>query len=351
MRRQSLTGLGPDEVGALVGSTSAEVEAIRADTGGNPLLVTHMSVVCRAAIAAGVAGAARRVARRRVAGRARSGGDVRLRVRRRSFGGRPRRTAAARSRVPGSSRCRRARRRSPVSARVVHVRACPVPVPRYGALSLRGDSSSTHERPPRWPRRSTTSESSERARQACLALPLGDGGRSSWPPPPSTPSTATPTTRRSPTTGGPRCGPLLDPPDPAVTLDVRIAAALHHRGDPEGLPMLLDAARRAETWATRMRSVRAATAIPQFGAVGFVDPMPEGRASPRPRWLRSGRKPSPAPRPLADGPRLALAVPQRRRGARLAARPRRSLVISTIRRSSARAAQRAPPVEPSKSHR
>ena len=36
----------------------------------------------------------------------------------------------------------------------------------------------------------------------------------------------------------------IDPPDPATVLDltVRTGAALHHRGDPEGLPLLLDAA-------------------------------------------------------------------------------------------------------------
>jgi DNA-binding SARP family transcriptional activator len=73
---------------------------------------------------------------------------------------------------------------------------------------------------------------------------------------------------------------LLDPPasETILDLDVRIGAALHHRGDPTGLPMLLDAARRAATAADTAALVRAATAIPQFGAVGFIDPMPEGRA-------------------------------------------------------------------------
>ena len=73
---------------------------------------------------------------------------------------------------------------------------------------------------------------------------------------------------------------LIEPSDPAVTLDleVGIAAARHHRGDPEGLPLLLDAARRADARGDRHALVRAATAIPQFGAVGFLDPMAEGRA-------------------------------------------------------------------------
>jgi AAA ATPase domain/Bacterial regulatory proteins, luxR family len=72
----------------------------------------------------------------------------------------------------------------------------------------------------------------------------------------------------------------LTPPAPAVVADltIRVGAALHHRGDPEGLPLLLDAARRAEQTGDTTSLVRAAVAIPQFGAVGFVDPMPEGRA-------------------------------------------------------------------------
>jgi hypothetical protein len=73
---------------------------------------------------------------------------------------------------------------------------------------------------------------------------------------------------------------LIEPPDPSVTLDleVRVAAARHHRGDADGLPILLDAARRAAAGGDGGALVRAATAIPQFGAVGFIDPMPEGRA-------------------------------------------------------------------------
>ena len=76
---------------------------------------------------------------------------------------------------------------------------------------------------------------------------------------------------------------------------MRVAAALHHRGDPDGLPMLLDAARRADaTRATRHALVRAATAIPQFGAVGFVDPMPEGRAMTEAALAVARDEPSPA---------------------------------------------------------
>ena len=77
---------------------------------------------------------------------------------------------------------------------------------------------------------------SERARHACLALPLGDAREAIElvAAPPGTPSTAYAYDeaiahyRR-----GLDAARLLDPPDAAVTLDltVRIAAALHHRGD------------------------------------------------------------------------------------------------------------------------
>ena len=42
VRRLPLLGLGPDEVGQLVGATGEEAEAISVETGGNPLLATHM---------------------------------------------------------------------------------------------------------------------------------------------------------------------------------------------------------------------------------------------------------------------------------------------------------------------
>ena len=87
----------------------------------------------------------------------------------------------------------------------------------------------------------------------------------------------------------------LDPPEPGLTLDltIRIGAALHHRGDPEGLPLLLDAARKASAVGDSAALVRAATAIPQFGAVGFVDPMPEGRAVTEAALDALGDEPSP----------------------------------------------------------
>lgn len=124
---------------------------------------------------------------------------------------------------------------------------------------------------------------SERARHACLAVPLVDARMAV--------ELALAAARRDEASfaydeavghyrRGLEAARLLKPPDPAVELDldVRIGAALHHQGDPRGLPLLLEVARRAHETGNDASLVRAATAIPQFGAVGFVDPMPEGRA-------------------------------------------------------------------------
>ena len=69
---------------------------------------------------------------------------------------------------------------------------------------------------------------------------------------------------------GVAAAPLLDPPDPRVSLDltVRLAAALHHNGDPQGLPMLLDAAQRARQEADEAALVRIATSFSHFGSAG-----------------------------------------------------------------------------------
>ena len=124
---------------------------------------------------------------------------------------------------------------------------------------------------------------SERARHACLAVPVADA---------RTAVTLALAAAQSDEAAfaydeavshyrrGLGAARFLEPPDPVLELDlhVRIGAALHHQGDPQGLPLLLDAARKAHEAGNRASLVRAATAIPQFGAVGFVDPMPEGRA-------------------------------------------------------------------------
>ena len=90
--------------------------------------------------------------------------------------------------------------------------------------------------------------------------------------------------------------------------------------------MLLDAARRAQRAGDAAALVRAATAIPQFGAVGFVDPMPEGRVVTEAALAALGDEPERRAGPPARRPRLALAVPRRRRGA--ASWPRRAEAIA-----------------------
>ncbi len=123
----------------------------------------------------------------------------------------------------------------------------------------------------------------ERARHACLALPVGDA------------ELAVALSRQAARRDEQAyaydeavahyrraldAARTLDPPDPGKVLDltIRAGAALHHRGDPRGLPMLLDAAERASDQGDTDALVRAATAIPQFGAVGFVDPNLQARA-------------------------------------------------------------------------
>ena len=300
VRRQSLTGLGSDEVGALVGSTSAEAEVIRADTGGNPLLVTHMSSY--AGQRSLPAWLVRRDAllddeSRAVLDQAATFGS--------EFDA-DRLAAAHGAPLLRVLECLEA---ADAAGLVV---AHPSRIGwftfvhalfrshRYGALSLRrrlelhARAAAALATP-----LDDARVQSERARHACLALPLGDARQAI--------ELARAAAQHAEHSygydeaiahyrRGLDAARLLDPPDAAVTLDltVRIAAALHHRGDRDGLPMLLDAARRARDVGDKEALVRAAAAIPQFGAVGFVDPMPEGRAITEAALAALGPEPSPA---------------------------------------------------------
>ena len=91
---------------------------------------------------------------------------------------------------------------------------------------------------------------SERARHACLAVPIGDARlavdlsrEAAHEAEHPTPTTKLPTHYRR----GLDAARSLDPPDRRATLDltVRLGAVLHRLGDPHGLPMLLHAAQRA----------------------------------------------------------------------------------------------------------
>ena len=177
VRRQSLPGLGPDEVErARRLDRRPRPQVIRAETGGNPLLVTHMS--SDAGQRSLPAWLVRRDALLDDESRAvlDHGGDVRLGVRRRSAGGRARRAAAASSRV-ARKQLRRPVSSSPTrlgSARFAFVHAL-FRSHRYGALPLRrrlelhARAAAALATPPDDDR-----VQSERARHACLALPLGD---------------------------------------------------------------------------------------------------------------------------------------------------------------------------------
>ena len=300
VRRLSLSGLDPAEVGELVGSTPDEAKAIRADTGGNPLLVTHMSSY--AGQRSLPAWLVRRDAllddeSRAVLDQAATFGS--------EFDA-DRLAAAHGAPLLRVLECLEAADAAgliaPHPSRIgwftfVHAlfRAH-----RYGALPLRrrlelhARAAAALATP-----LDDARVQSERARHSCLALPLGDAKQAI-----ELARAAAQHAEQSYAYDeaiahyrrGLDAARLLDSPDVTVTLDltVCIAAALHHRGDPEGLPMLLDAARRARDAGDKDALVRAAAAIPQFGAVGFVDPMPEGRAVTEAALAALGPEPSPA---------------------------------------------------------
>ena len=284
VRRLLLYGLRPDEVGLLVGATGEEAEAISVETGGNPLLATHMGsdpghrtlpgwllrrdallddesrAVLDMAATFGVEFDADRLAA--------AHGAPLLRVLELLES-----AEAAGLVVPHPARL----------ARFTFVHAL-FRAHRYDELPLRrrlelhARAAAALATP-----QADDRVQSERARHACLALPLGDareavelvraaGQRAEQA---HAYDEAVTHYRR-----GIDAARFLEPVDPDAILDltVRIGAALHHRGDPDGLPMLLDAAQQARETGNAGALVRAAMAIPQFGAMGFVGPMPEGRA-------------------------------------------------------------------------
>jgi class 3 adenylate cyclase/DNA-binding CsgD family transcriptional regulator len=121
---------------------------------------------------------------------------------------------------------------------------------------------------------------SERARHACLAVPVGDA------------ASAVELAREAgheaehayaydEAVGHYRraleASRSLDPPERGVTLDlrVRLAAALHRAGEPDGLPMLLDAGRRARDEGDDAALIRASISLSHLGATSaylYPDP-------------------------------------------------------------------------------
>jgi DNA-binding CsgD family transcriptional regulator len=121
---------------------------------------------------------------------------------------------------------------------------------------------------------------SERARHACLAVPVGDAG-SAVELARDAGHGAEHAYAYDEAAGHYRraleASRSLDPTDLSVMLDlrVRLAAALHRGGDPAGLPMLLDAARRARNDGDGAALVRAAISMSHLGATsvyGRPDP-------------------------------------------------------------------------------
>jgi DNA-binding CsgD family transcriptional regulator len=88
----------------------------------------------------------------------------------------------------------------------------------------------------------------------------------------------------------------LDPPDRHVLLDLtaRMGAALNYRGDPRGLPMLRGAARRARAEGDDDALVLAATSITQFGLLSALEPPVEGREITEAALAVVGEEPSAA---------------------------------------------------------
>ena len=297
--RLTLQGLDRNEVGELVGATDEQAAAIVLDTGGNPLLVTHMtSNVERGSLPVWLV---RRDAllddeARAVLDLAAAFGsafDADLLA---AAHGAPlldvleslEAAEAAGLIVPHRGR----------AAQFGFVHAL-FRAHRYDALPLRRRLE-LHARVATalGTRAGDDRLLSEQARHACLALPLGDAATAvqlaldaaQYAERAYAYDEAVVHYRR-----GLEATRFLEPPDPAVALDltIRIAASLHHRGDREGLPMLLDAARQARRAGDHRALVQAATAIPQFGAVGFVDPMPEGRVVTEAALAALGDDPSP----------------------------------------------------------
>jgi DNA-binding CsgD family transcriptional regulator len=301
VRRLPLRGLDRDELGQLLKTASPEeAEAIRAETGGNPLLATHMGVdpgqrslpgwlIRRDAMLDDESRAVLDLA-------ATFGSDFDV-DRLAAAHGAPLLTVlesletaeAAGLVAPHPAR---GRRFTFVHALFRSHRYAALPLRRR--LELHRLAATALSAPP-----DSDRVRSERARHACLALPLGDAREAI--------ELVRASARRAERAyaydeaitqyrRGIEATRFLDPPDPAVTRDltVRVAAALHHRGDRAGLPMLLDAARNARDAGDTDALVKAAVAIPQFGAVGFVDSMPEGRAITEAALAALGPEPSPA---------------------------------------------------------
>ena len=280
--RVRLDGLDSGDVADMIGGSTVDAEAIVADTGGNPLLITHMP-------ADGLSASLAVMLSRRdelLDDETRTLLDVAA-----TFGSDF--DAELLATAVGSSLMR-------VLESLEHAEAAGLVLPlperrtqfrfvhalfrshRYEALTQRrrlevhaAAAAALASRT--WDDRAL----SERARHACLGVPVGDA------------RTAVDLARdaahraehayaydeaASHYRRGLEAARWLDPSDAEAVLDlvVRLAAALHHHGNRQGLPMLYDAANRARDEGNDAALVRVALSFSHFGAsAATADPVPE----------------------------------------------------------------------------
>ena len=140
---------------------------------------------------------------------------------------------------------------------------------------------------------------SEQARHACLAVPLIDARRAV-----ELARAAGDAAERayaydeaaSHYQRGLEAAQSLEPPDPRMSLDltVRLAAAVHHSDDPRGPAMLIDAADRARREGDTAALARVATSFTRFGTSGaFAGPAPAQLAVIKDALTALGPEPSP----------------------------------------------------------
>ena len=269
--RLELSGLGRDDVAALMGGVADDVDAVVAETGGNPLLVTHVT-------AGDHSGSLSALLARRDAlldDRGRDLLDLAA-----TFGA----EFDAGLLAAGSGATFLDVLETLEAAQAAGL---VVPLPgragrfafvhalfrshRYEALPLRRLFDLHANAAAALASAAGDGRLSERARHACLAVPVGDAK----------------------TAVGLACQAAdeaerayaydeaaahyeralvaarsLDPPDSLASLDlaVRLAGAVHRAGDPAGLPMLLDAARRARDGGDDRALVRASMSMSHLGA-------------------------------------------------------------------------------------
>jgi class 3 adenylate cyclase/DNA-binding CsgD family transcriptional regulator len=279
--RVSLTGLDREEVATLADVDAAEAESIIADTGGNPLLVTH------ATDDRGHRSLPAFLARRDrlLDDDTRAVLDLAA-----TFGSEFEADLLAAGTGAPLLTLLDALEKAEAAGLVV---ALPGRGGRFGFVhalfrSHRYDSLPRRRRMELHARASaalgslpdTAAWLSERARHACLAVPVGDA-RNAVHLATEAGELAEHAYAYDEAAGHYRRGldasRSLDPPDPgaALELTIRLGAALHHHGDPHGLPMLYDAARRAQELADEAALVRVATSFSQFGALNaFLGPPP-----------------------------------------------------------------------------